>query len=99
MVASITTTLLMEGRGEAGLMMSGGPFVIRKLIAWLPVFVLASEIACRKDPAPLSLVLLTVKVVAPSLDSGLTSRNISRNNSGFRVLEQINLPKTGTGGM
>ena len=39
---------------------------VLKLIVSLPGVVLALSIACRSDPVPLSLRLVTVKVAAPA---------------------------------
>src|SRR5687768_9343246 len=65
-VPSITTGSLMIGREDVGAIVMipsllGG---ILKVMVCVPEALLESMIACRNEPAPLSFVLVTVKVVA-----------------------------------
>src|SRR6266576_2234410 len=50
------------GKGSVGINVSGGLPGIWNSIVSAPLVTFASRIACRRDPAPLSLVVVTVKV-------------------------------------
>ena len=63
-VPSIVTGLVAAGRELCGAMEYGPAPGMLKTITSGTVSLLASRIACRKEPAPLSFVLVTVKVVA-----------------------------------
>src|ERR1051325_3516957 len=56
------------GRGGAGLIgFTPEPGMLKAMVS-VPVAALASRIACRREPGPLSFVLMTVKVVAAKAD-------------------------------
>src|SRR5215467_8232089 len=63
-VPSMVTGSVIEGNGEAGLIVYGFVPGILKLITSAPGVLFASMIACRKEPAPESLVFMTVNVAA-----------------------------------
>jgi len=57
------TVSVTSGSPDSGLMV-WGPFpAMLKSIVSVPAAVFASRIACRRDPAPLSFVFVTVKTV------------------------------------
>ena len=60
---SITTGSVMSGRPSKGWILSDGPLIL-KLIVSEPGLAFASRIACRREPGPLSLTLVTTNVVA-----------------------------------
>jgi hypothetical protein len=57
----------MLGKADKGVIVNGAVPLIWKTILSAPALVLAESSACRKDPAPLSAVLITEKVL-PQLD-------------------------------
>src|SRR4051812_27827642 len=59
-VPSITNGLVIVGKAEVGVMVKGPPPGMLKTMASAAIVTLASVIACRKDPAPLLLVLVTM---------------------------------------
>ena len=60
---SITTGSTMSGRPSKGWIRRDGP-VMLKLITSAPALAFASRIAWRSEPGPLSLTLVTRKVIA-----------------------------------
>src|SRR5712691_1787619 len=63
---SIVTVSVIVGSAEIGLIVCKPEPGILNVIRSAPELPLASRIACRKEPRPLSLALVTVKVVAAS---------------------------------
>ena len=61
---------MIAGRADVGDIVFTPLPGILKLIVSVPAAALASSIACRKLPAPLSLVLVTVKIAAGAAVSG-----------------------------
>src|SRR3954464_2729652 len=61
----------IAGKGEASVIAPPVPF---QLIVLVPPAALASRIACRNDPAPLSLELVTSKIAADSCDESRPAR-------------------------
>src|SRR5262245_34376024 len=57
----MTTGFEMTGRGDCGWITCGPVPGILKLIVFAPGLELESRIACRSEPSPKSLVLVTVK--------------------------------------
>src|SRR5688572_2771641 len=55
------TGSVMMGNCEVGRIECGPDPGMLNLMAWIPGPALASKIACRNEPAPLSLTLVTVK--------------------------------------
>src|SRR6185503_10719716 len=62
-VPSIVTGSLNGGRSAVGVIVCA-PYPSAKVIVSAPALVFESMIACLNEPAPLSLVLVTVKVIA-----------------------------------
>src|SRR6266496_4760881 len=60
---------VMVGRADEGLMVFTPEPGILNAIVSVPAFALASRIACLKEPAPLSFVLVTVKVCPAGLNT------------------------------
>src|SRR5437867_8257077 len=58
----MTTGPVNCGKGRLGKIEKGGVPTIWNSIVSVPLVAFASRIACRRDPAPLSLVVVTVKV-------------------------------------
>ena len=86
----MVTGSVMEGKGESGVMVKGFVPGIWKLIKSAPAVLFASMIACRKEPAPLSLVFRTVNVAGkPTIgdrNSRPGSKQRSRTNAGLNKL-------------
>src|SRR6476646_10317845 len=57
----MTIGLVMTGRGEASVMVNGPVPGMLKLIALVSPLMLAFPIACRSEPSPVSLVLVTAR--------------------------------------
>ena len=67
-VPSIVTGSVISGRADAGEMVwTPAPGIANTMMS-APGFALASRIAWRSDPAPLSAVLVTVSVAAAAPD-------------------------------
>ena len=73
-VASIVTGSVISGRAEAGEMVWTPVAGMAKTMTSAPTFALASRIAWRRDPAPLSAVLVTVRVAPASATAGASVR-------------------------
>src|ERR1043165_6894781 len=69
-VPSITTGSVMAGKAEAGEMVNGPEPGIWKTMVSRPLVALASRMAWRKEPLPLSLVVVTESVAGVTLSRG-----------------------------
>src|SRR5207249_4317009 len=74
--------MVMNGNGEAGVMVrtpAGGSVMANWIVSTTSApLALASAIAWRKEPAPVSLVLVTVKVAARVAGTGSNPRSSPR---------------------
>jgi hypothetical protein len=86
-VASSEAGSVTVGSGLSGVIVCT-PEPILKLIVSKPGVALASRIACRSDPVPLSFVFVTVKVAAVAVAQRATSNtsvvNVVRNKQARR---------------
>src|SRR5689334_8350939 len=71
----------MVGSGEKSVILGTVMLGILKVIVSAPGFALASRIACRKEPAPLLLVFLTVKVACAWVIATVTRLGFDRNTT------------------
>ena len=82
---AMTVLSVTCGRGEARVIV---PLVVKRMVS-LPGLLLAATIACRSDPGPESLVVVTVKL-APRPANSAKLRTTAANNvsliSQFSVL-------------
>ena len=81
---SMITGFVMVGKALAGWIVNG-PVAMLKLMLSVTPSPFASKIACRKEPAPVSLVLVTVNVAAWPIDADSTTSLAVRE----RVLSRI----------
>ena len=84
-VASIVTVSVISGRAESGEMVAGPPPPISKLIVSAPVPPLASRIAWRSEPAPLSVVFVTEKTAINCRVSRSCIPGVSLSSRRFRL--------------
>ncbi len=71
------TPSVICGSGEAGaIVWTPDPTMLNSMVS-APTLPLASVIACRSEPGPVSAVVVTVYVVAEAADSA--SRPVARN--------------------
>jgi hypothetical protein len=76
-VPSIITGLVIGASGESGVIVCTPPGGMLKLIVCAPEFAFTSRIACVNEPAPLSLVLVTVNVAAQAVGSSSPQRALN----------------------
>jgi len=80
----MTTEPVISGKAESGEMVCGpGPGTL-KTMSSAPGLALALRIACLSEPAPLSLVLVTVKVAAKIGKAAASGRLHSVRHGGTR---------------
>lgn len=68
MMTGELTVELIGGNADVGIMCGQLAAILKETVS-VPAVALASNMACRSEPAPLSLVLTTVKVAASAGDA------------------------------
>src|SRR2546430_16521983 len=79
----------MAGRSEAGVMSFAPPLPMENVIVSAPGAVLASRMAWRSEPAPLSLVFVTVKVAAHALVVSSAAEKQTRTSLTAKLLRDM----------